>query len=573
MPSNALTSEPVARVLSLLPGARKQGEQWMARCPAHDDRNPSLSIKQGDDGRALLYCHAGCATAAIVSALNLEERELFADVPAAGSRPTRSTPPRSFPTGREALSAYKATLGEPSALWTYRDADGSPVGIVARWQQGDRKEYRPAWLIDGAWQLTYPKRRPLYALPQVVGDAGPRVYVAEGEKAADALNALGLVATTSPGGAKAAERADWSPLAGREVVILPDADEAGRTYAEQVRSKLATLNPPARAVIVELPSLDEGEDAVEFIQRVHAGDGDAARGAVEGIATRALAKQPCKRVALVELAKAPGKLDPPKTIASGWRPFDRAQLDGAMERGTIAVLAAPPGCYKTATMLRIGFGFAENGHRVEWLAGEMRLVTLARRMAFQRARVSYELFLRGQVSPEERVRVEDAFNEMAALSGTMMFTRAPIGFDTLAHAADGCDVVFIDYLQLLQHPNPSVRGHERIEDAMSAITAAAQRTGAAFIIASAQGRDGGERGHRGNGSEERGIRNATRGSSSIEYSADALWCASDPGERVRRSGDDYLIEWRCLKQRDGRLLPLEVPIDGATGAIAEEWTP
>ncbi len=73
-------SDPVAAILALLPDHKPAGSgQWIARCPAHDDHNPSLSIAQGDDGRVLLRCHAGCETAAVVAALGLAMRDLFPD--------------------------------------------------------------------------------------------------------------------------------------------------------------------------------------------------------------------------------------------------------------------------------------------------------------------------------------------------------------------------------------------------------------------------------------------------------------------------------------------------------------
>ena len=48
-------------------GLRPSGDGWVARCPAHDDHNPSLSIRKGDD-EWLLHCHAGCATENVVAA-------------------------------------------------------------------------------------------------------------------------------------------------------------------------------------------------------------------------------------------------------------------------------------------------------------------------------------------------------------------------------------------------------------------------------------------------------------------------------------------------------------------------
>jgi putative DNA primase/helicase len=48
-------------ILERLEGVERRNGYWMALCPAHNDHNPSLSIKEGDDGKPLLYCHAGCS--------------------------------------------------------------------------------------------------------------------------------------------------------------------------------------------------------------------------------------------------------------------------------------------------------------------------------------------------------------------------------------------------------------------------------------------------------------------------------------------------------------------------------
>jgi replicative DNA helicase len=262
-------------------------------------------------------------------------------------------------------------------------------------------------------------------------------------------------------------------------------------------------------------------------------------------------------VTLGELLDDPRLLTPPETLASGWEPFDRAQPFGAVERGAVLVLAAPPGCYKTATMLRMARGFAENGHAVAWLAGEMQPRTLVRRMLCQRAQLAPGALLSGAMPPDHADRLNAARTWLATLQRRLAFTRAPIGFDSIEQAAEGAAVVFIDYLQLIRHPEPEVRGAERIEDAMSRIAEVAQRTGAAIIVASAQGREG--------GTDRRDIRNATRGSSAIEYTADALYCAEEPP----RASRGFTVEFRCLKQREGERFPIQVPVDGATGGIAE----
>ncbi len=265
-------SAPVERVLDALREqgieARRSGSGWSACCPAHEDRNPSLSIGVGDDGRVLVHCHAGCATRAVLEALGLRECDLFADDP--GRRDGRAPTPRRrvpvtktprrgaarggfgdgdtnskpsgrlFPAARDAVRALEATLGTRSKTWTYHNADGEPVGLVVRWDRADgSKDIRPiARLADRLWGVcAMPEPRPLYCLPELLA-SGPdqSVFVVEGEKCADALAGVGFVVTTSAGGSKAAAKTDWSPLRGREVVILADHDEAGDAYAEEVAS-------------------------------------------------------------------------------------------------------------------------------------------------------------------------------------------------------------------------------------------------------------------------------------------------------------------------------------------------
>jgi putative DNA primase/helicase len=57
-----MRGDPVEKVLSRLENVKKYGTSFTARCPVHDDQHPSLSIGIGDDGCALLKCHAGCPT-------------------------------------------------------------------------------------------------------------------------------------------------------------------------------------------------------------------------------------------------------------------------------------------------------------------------------------------------------------------------------------------------------------------------------------------------------------------------------------------------------------------------------
>lgn len=68
-------SELIARLEGVIPAG---DGKWSARCPAHDDKSPSLSVR--DDGdRVLIHCHAGCATEDVLAAVGLTFRDLYSD--------------------------------------------------------------------------------------------------------------------------------------------------------------------------------------------------------------------------------------------------------------------------------------------------------------------------------------------------------------------------------------------------------------------------------------------------------------------------------------------------------------
>jgi len=91
-----------AQLLDRLDGVRATGpDRWLARCPAHEDRTPSLSIRELDDGRVLLHDFGGCGAADVVAALGLELKDLFPDWP----HDNRIKPPSSRIPAADALAA------------------------------------------------------------------------------------------------------------------------------------------------------------------------------------------------------------------------------------------------------------------------------------------------------------------------------------------------------------------------------------------------------------------------------------------------------------------------------------
>lgn len=166
------------------------------------------------------------------------------------------------------------SLGLPTQIWDYRSADGL-LGHVMRFDEaGGGKSFRPCCLfrhklgrLEWRWE-SWAEPRPLYGLDQLAenGSRSEPIIVCEGEKAADAVAELaGLVAVTSPAGSKSAGKANWQPLSGRDVVIWPDADEAGAKYAETVASLLTLARAKSVKVIAPPGGVVGGWDAADAL--------------------------------------------------------------------------------------------------------------------------------------------------------------------------------------------------------------------------------------------------------------------------------------------------------------------
>ena len=239
--------------LGMLQGVRGAGRNYRARCPAHDDRNPSLSVREGSDGRILLKCHAGCETSVVMAALGLS----LGDLMPAGRR----TPPD------------VAVRPRIVATYDYRDEDGVLLYQNVRLEPKSFRLRRPV-PGDGWMWTTEGVRRVPYRLPDLaaaVRTGCPAIFIVEGEKDADALWRVGLPATTNVGGAGkwgAPETEALRALPGRpEFVILPDHDLAGARHGAEVSFLLREARLGAR--VVELPGLPAKGDVSDWLGQGH----------------------------------------------------------------------------------------------------------------------------------------------------------------------------------------------------------------------------------------------------------------------------------------------------------------
>jgi putative DNA primase/helicase len=168
------------------------------------------------------------------------------------------------------LMTYKLKENyEPKGFYTYHDLDANPLYWRIRLQdpQTGDKVIRPMRLVNQTYELREPvfaDGKPLYNLHLITKNPDKTVFIVEGEKCADALTKLGLLATTS-GAAQSAKDANWQILAGREVALWPDNDEAGLQYANDVTTKLSSLSATIKQIDISLLNLPKKGDCYDWL--------------------------------------------------------------------------------------------------------------------------------------------------------------------------------------------------------------------------------------------------------------------------------------------------------------------
>jgi putative DNA primase/helicase len=253
-----MTAAGIARAL----GGCKSGTQWIACCPAHDDRKPSLSICDADDGKVLVRCHAGCEQARVIAALR--DRGLWAT----GGRRYCRKPTQSHNNQRdgkdvkpsaEALAIWDASVAAPGTLAeTYLRSRGlqlpppntlrfhaglwHPSGVwpamvapVTRGKDGKTVAIHRTFLaIDGSGKAPVDPEKmmlgPCRAGSVRLGSSGDVLMVGEGiETCLAAMQATGLAAwaALSTSGLRALEL----PREIRDVIVLADGDDPGEVAA------------------------------------------------------------------------------------------------------------------------------------------------------------------------------------------------------------------------------------------------------------------------------------------------------------------------------------------------------
>jgi len=260
-------------------GAQRVGASMV--CPYHDDEHASGGIHQGDNGAWMYTCFVGdCIGSADVFTLLMRRKncgfseaakELCGEDQTTVDQPKKTV--RAYDTIDDMEQAMMMDV--PATRYIYTDPDSGLMDlIVLRFDPtGKRKTFRQCHQrADGKFEPSKkPGPSPIYNRSRL--RSADEVYVVEGEKCVHSLHSVGVVATTSPGGSSASQKADWSPLAGKKRVVLwPDYDAAGLKYCKTIYAILTSMRKPPKEVVMldpqQIDGLVEGQDVADYIAAI-----------------------------------------------------------------------------------------------------------------------------------------------------------------------------------------------------------------------------------------------------------------------------------------------------------------
>ena len=364
-------------------------------CPFHNDQHASAGIYQDEMGVWRFKCQSsGCGIGGDywdIRAKNTNKTlaELFrestpADVsmsaPVAATSPRRQKP--AFPTIDKAAEVITDQI---TARYKYTcPVTGKVQLVIFRIETGSGKTFRQISPVAGGWQFKAPaKPWPIYNRKRIM--QAESVVIVEGEGCVHALQAYGIVATTSPCGAGKAEHADWSMLHGKTVVLWPDHDEAGNKHMLQIRNILeAHPDPPEIQVVdpVKL-ELDPKEDVVDYIQQleVQGYDRDRITRTLQDVIGQSQPARPSEEV----IERIEKSIDGSwAAVELPWRMLER--LTHPLLPGCICMLVGSVGHGKSYLLLDALADFHHRGYKVACLElEEDRTYHLSRVLAQQAA--------------------------------------------------------------------------------------------------------------------------------------------------------------------------------------------
>ena len=312
------------------------------RCVWHDDQHPSAGIFEGDDKAWRFKCQA-CGVYGDVFDIRAKRTGKTVDAVLNETHEQPVKPVKKYAN----VEAVKSAFRNIEQTFEYRDPVTKKLDmLVLRQKTAKGKTFWQAHDTgNGIVLQAPPKPWPLYNRARV--KAATEVVVVEGEKCVHALHDAGIVATTSPGGAKNPHNADWSPLAGKTVYTMRDNDLNGLDYENTVIRILEGLNPKPTIKRVPLEPMDLGEkeDVADYLAKI-GGTAEDQRNAITLILGEAETLGGSKG-----LEQRLNEIIAGKWQAIPWPWPEVSSLTKSLLPGTVTVLCGNPGSTKSFYLL------------------------------------------------------------------------------------------------------------------------------------------------------------------------------------------------------------------------------
>ena len=223
-------------------------DSFQAKCPCHDDRQASLTVSNGEKG-VVLHCHSGCVTENILQAIGLSFADIMPEKPVTKGRFDFNNVVAEY---NYRNGCRKLRDGNKNFLWQHKEPDGS-------WKSGRGKA-----------------QHVLYR----AGEPQQTVYAVEGEKDADNLSRLGLFCVSAEDGAGG--KSKWhdsysEELTGKDAVLIPDNDDVGRLFVEDVAAKISPVTKSLKVIDLrklwsELPEKGDVSDLIQHYGKDRSAD-------------------------------------------------------------------------------------------------------------------------------------------------------------------------------------------------------------------------------------------------------------------------------------------------------------
>lgn len=459
----------------------RRSDDGCIECHRHTDDVPGFNRLKVTASRFGLYRPAAqrtpnharkpVAISPQVSAIACNAPDVTVDTPK--NEIDAPSPPQSDPGAKSAtfptVEAFAASLGDRhGGTWIYQNADSSPAMAVVRVNESDgSKRFIPLHPTADGWAIGDPPGPlPLYGLTDL--DCAGLVCVVEGEKCVEAARSIGLVATTSSHGASSPGKTDWTPLGGRDVVILPDADKPGHSYAESVARILTGLHTSARVKIVGLPGLSEKSDIVDWLAIHECTDLDDLRRIIGELTDAAPWYVPAENVqptdslpadagplwvTVAEVGTLPTYRQGLQPLTTGYACLDAA-LRGGFRPECMYTVAARTGSAKTTLALNVARRDALSGHSVLVFKLEESVTEATWRMHAAASQVDFRLLLDGTSSAthDDRKKLIDGWSLIRSLPIRLSACRDLPGIQRIAraHVEQGGKLIILDQLSMIR---------------------------------------------------------------------------------------------------------------------------